>query len=681
MTAFSLNLALPCLVYSDDLDDFRHIYGDEQTVGIATGYARPLAESPSVVSVITADDIKKMGAVSIEEVLETVPGFHISSANGFVPAYVVRGIFSPLSSHVLVMQDGIPVNDPVNSGKLFTYTHLTQNISRIEIIRGPGSALYGADAFAGVINIITKRGEEIGGGEVGGLAGSFNTFGGWLLLGKTFEDIDVAFSAQGKTTHGQRETVQADAQTRLDQFFNTQASLAPGPINVARDNIDLGLSMRYKDNVKLHLRYQDSETSNGVGTTLALDPEGNVRHQSWVTGLDLTQRFGQFEHQFRLNYFYYQANTLNHHFPAGAFAGVFSDPVTSKINYRSHNIDVTFKTLFDGFKQHRVYVGFGYKYAIVNDINESRNFLIMPNNLIVPTGSLQSTDILGVEALADTTDRHILFGLVQDEWRFANDWTLTTGVRLDHYSDFGATVNPRASLVWQVNPSLSTKLMYGRAFRAPSFIELNSNQGLQVQGNPNLNPETVDTVELSVTKKWKYNFSTGANVFWYSSHDLISETNTTLRTFENSAGAEGYGFELINQYHFNEQLAFDLNYTFLQLNPKSDSTDSFIIAAPQHDIFAQINWQFLKGWHVNVRSDWILGRQRASTDLRTPLDDYVMVGLALRRDNLLDGLGLTFKVDNVLDVKASHPSINGQGIPFDYPIAGIAFTGLVEYKF
>ena len=162
-TALSFSLVLPHVVYSDDLDDFRHIYGDEQTVGIATGYARPLAESPSVVTVITADDIKKMGAVSIEEVLETVPGFHVSSANGFVPAYVIRGIFSPLSSHVLVMQDGIPVNDPSNSGKLFSYTHLTKNISKIEIIRGPGSALYGADAFAGVINIITKRGQEIGG--------------------------------------------------------------------------------------------------------------------------------------------------------------------------------------------------------------------------------------------------------------------------------------------------------------------------------------------------------------------------------------------------------------------------------------------------------------------------------------------------------------------------------------
>lgn len=627
LTFLSLSFALPNIVYSDDLEDFRHIYGDEQTVGIATGYARSLAESPSVVTVITADDIKKMAAVSIEEVLETVPGFHISSANGFVPAYVVRGIFSPLSSHVLVMQDGIPVNDPVNSGKLFTYTHLTKNISRIEIIRGPGSALYGADAFAGVINIITKRGQEIEGGELGTLAGSFDTYGGWALLGKTFDDFDVAFSAQGRTTHGQRQIVDFDAQTQFDQFFNTQASLAPGAINVARDDVDLGLSLRYKENATVHFRYQDSESSNGVGTTLALDPKGNVRYQSWTSGLDLKKRFGNYEHQFMLNYFFYEANTLNHHFPVGAFGGAFSEPVTSKINYFSHTVDVEFKTLFDGFKHHRIYAGAGYKYAIANDLEESRNFLIMPNNVIVPAGQLQSTDTLGVKAFADTTDRHIVFGFVQDEWNFVNDWTLTAGVRLDHYSDFGSTINPRVSLVWQVNPSLSTKLMYGRAFRAPSFIELNSNQGLQLQGNPNLDPETIDTLELSVSKKWKYNFSTGVNLFWYSSDDLISETSNGLRTFENSAGADGYGVEWISNYHFNEQLSLDLNYTFLELKPKSDNNDSFVVSAPRHDIFAQINWRLMRGWHFNLRSDWILDRQRASADSRGPIDDAILVGL------------------------------------------------------
>jgi outer membrane cobalamin receptor len=198
-------------------------------------------------------------------VLETIPGFHVSSVNGFVPAYVIRGIFSPLSSHVLIMQDGIPINDPVNSGKVFSYTHLTQNISKIEVFRGSGSALYGADAFAGVINIINKRGQEIDGGRLGALAGSFDSCGGWAQWGQKVADFDLAFSAQVRTTQGQQETVSADAQTALDQLFTTRATLAPGPINVAREDIDAGLSVRYKDNAKLHLRYQVQPPSMAWG--------------------------------------------------------------------------------------------------------------------------------------------------------------------------------------------------------------------------------------------------------------------------------------------------------------------------------------------------------------------------------------------------------------------------------
>ena len=106
-----------------------------------------------------------------------------------------------------------------------------------------------------------------------------------------------------------------------------------------------------------------------------------------------------------------------------------------------------------------------------------------------------------------------------------------------------------------------------------------------------------------------------------------------------------------------------------------------MIGAPKHDIFAQINWQFLKDWHLNVRSDWIVGRQRAASDHRDAIDDYVLVGLNIRRERLMDGLALSFKVDNLFDVNAKHPSINGQDIPYDYPIAGIAFLGQVELIF
>ena len=86
-----------------------------------------------------------------------------------------------------------------------------------------------------------------------------------------------------------------------------------------------------------------------------------------------------------------------------------------------------------------------------------------------------------------TKDRKDAFFFVQDQWQFAKDWALTGGVRYDRYSDFGETVNPRAALVWEPRYDLTTKLMYGSAFRAPSFGEQYNLNNPAALGNPNLN--------------------------------------------------------------------------------------------------------------------------------------------------------------------------------------------------
>ena len=91
---------------------------------------------------------------------------------------------------------------------------------------------------------------------------------------------------------------------------------------------------------------------------------------------------------------------------------------------------------------------------------------------------------------------------LQDEWQLAPDWELTAGVRYDHYSDFGATLNPRAALVWQTSPRLTSKILYGRAFRAPAFDTLYAQNNPVGLGNDSLDPETIDTIELAKNSKF-----------------------------------------------------------------------------------------------------------------------------------------------------------------------------------
>jgi iron complex outermembrane receptor protein len=157
----ALAVAWACLTVAapvSEEEELALVYGDKSTVSIATGSSQPLHRAPSVASVITAEDIAAMGAKNLDEVMEAVPGVHVSRAAFlYVSTYTLRGIYgNPTNPQVLMLQNGIPTNSlhRGDKGQSIGAPSL-ENIARIEIIRGPGSALYGADAFSGVINIIT----------------------------------------------------------------------------------------------------------------------------------------------------------------------------------------------------------------------------------------------------------------------------------------------------------------------------------------------------------------------------------------------------------------------------------------------------------------------------------------------------------------------------------------------
>ena len=132
-------------------------------------------------SVITAEDIALIGATTLDEVLETVPGLHVSYfMTSYSRIYSIRGIRSDTNPEVLILINGIPkTNAFYGDGGRFHVGMPVEGIARVEVMRGPGSALYGADAFSGVINIVTKQKHDIKGTSVGVQAGRFDTQRAW----------------------------------------------------------------------------------------------------------------------------------------------------------------------------------------------------------------------------------------------------------------------------------------------------------------------------------------------------------------------------------------------------------------------------------------------------------------------------------------------------------------------
>ncbi len=200
-------------------EDLLLSFGEEEFLSIATGQKQLIAKAPAVASVITAEDIRALGANTLEEVLATVPGVHVSLSSTYLaPIYSIRGIHTDKNPQVLMLVNGVPITQLHFGDRGGRSGFPVRDIARVEVIRGPGSAVYGADALAGVINVITKTAEQIDGTELGARAASFDTTEGWLLHGTTWGEVKVALSLQALDADGDdSRRVGSDAQTVFDQ--------------------------------------------------------------------------------------------------------------------------------------------------------------------------------------------------------------------------------------------------------------------------------------------------------------------------------------------------------------------------------------------------------------------------------------------------------------------------------
>ncbi|MFD2272095.1 TonB-dependent receptor [Undibacterium arcticum] len=180
--------------------------------------------------------------------LESVPGLHVSvSSLAANPIYSFRGIQTGYNPQVLMLVNGIPITNVFLGNRSLAWGGMPlENVARIEVIRGPGSALYGADAVSGVINVITKTAADIKGTEFGARAGSFNSRDAWIQHGGELGPLEAALYLRVGHTDGQNRVIQQDLQSSLDKLFGTNASLAPGAINAVRNALDARADLSFE---------------------------------------------------------------------------------------------------------------------------------------------------------------------------------------------------------------------------------------------------------------------------------------------------------------------------------------------------------------------------------------------------------------------------------------------------
>jgi iron complex outermembrane receptor protein len=695
---------------SSDEAELLQMYGGQEMISIATGTKQPVGKAPSVASVITAEDIKAIGATDIDEVLETVPGLHVAR-NGLIghnPIYTFRGVNSTFNQQVLMLINGIPITSSYQGDRNVIWGGMpVQAVARIEVVRGPGSAVYGADAAAGVINIITKTKQDINGTEVGGRVGSFNTYDGWALHGDTWAGFDVAAIVEYHNTDGQRRIIDADTQTLLDSALGSRASLAPGPLTLTRDNFDARVDFS-RENWRLRAGVQRRQNLGlGVGMAQALTPDARFASDRWNT--DLTYHNAQFtdnwDVQGQLSYLdttYESENNLNRLLPLGAVlpigangqldfsspAGMvaFPDGYSGNPSVYERHARLNLSGSYAGIEQHLFRIGTGFNYDVIYKTTEIKNFGLDPlsGNAIPFTNNFGLVDVSGTsEVFMVNPDRKNFFTYVQDEWKFAKDWQLTLGARYDNFSDFGDTINPRVALIWEANYNLTTKLLYGSAYRAPSFAEMYNKNNPPAIGNLNLKPETMDTTELAFDFRPRDDLRLGWNLFYYWWKDIIRYVPDGSNNVAKNTGQQtGYGSELEAEWKAGDTLKLISNYAWQQST--DDTFDHSAGNSPRHQVYLRANWEFMPQWHFTPQIKWIVGRDRVFGDNRPSIADYTLTDLTLRRQQLAEHWEVAFSVRNLFDVDAREPSLAGNpsaSIPNDLPLAGRSFFGEVRLNF
>ncbi len=629
------------------------LFFDEEELFItATKIPQTLFKAPAIVSVITDDEIKDMGARNILDVLNRIPGFHVTQGYYGKDEIEVRGIKTTDSEKVKILIDGHSVNDNYSGGAVWSFGNLNvSNVKRIEIIRGPGSALYGSNAFSGVINVITKTGADMNGLSVTVGVGSFNSRKLNLQAGKTFNDLDIALSFNSERTEGDSPSFGKDA------FGNT------GDADNEDKSYDVQLKVAYND-FTLNTKFVNRERGDYLNVVNANTDFGYIDREQYFAELGYSHTFGErTEIAVKAYVDHLHWKSLFEMYSSGLIAGPGIKERTMGVELHL-DYKVTEKNLFT--------------LGVMREQRKQYEVIFQGN--FDPSGNTSGLfdsvrDISSLGNWNREEKRDISAVYLQDVWSVTDDFELTVGARYDNYSDFGNTTNPRAAAVWALTDDWNLKVLYGKAFRAPSFEQLYNTNNPAVKGS-DMDPETMETFELNISNRFREKTKTKLTYFRSNFED---EIRLVSGMYENSGGAKIQGVEFEMAHKYSKVNAFYLNYTYQDARDWETGDVLQDVAAHKGNI--GFNHQFAGRYTLNSNIFISSERPRAKGDSRDDMPSYALVDVALRADDVVyKNLGVRATVHNLFDKAYSDPAPQGS-VENDYVREGINIMFELSYKY
>ncbi len=649
----------------------------EAMVTIATKYELPISKAPGIITVITDEEIKHMGFRTLTDVLKTIPGFDISMDRTGEREIAVRGVLDDASQKIKVLIDGHSINEPNEGDAMWNFHDLVvENIKKIEIIRGPGSALYGQNAFMAVVNVLTKDTDDIDGFQLTVSGGSYDTQNYNMLFGKEFGDLKISGFLDYYDTEGFSRTIERDT------LFPATYSTSPGRSQNEKEKTDLNLKLSYK-NLEVKTKYMKKRREGYIGVDSALTND-NEWNDTYIFG-DLKYKLS-FGEKFNVipRLYYDQFNigtniieTRPEDFfvePIPGFKIVYPDGIKGHTRFKFRTIGFENLINYNVSEGNKLTFGFQYEWIHQHDIS-------FTSNANPRTGAPLTTftDFSKDLPFTSKKTRHIWALFLQDEWSIAKDINLTVGVRYDHFSRFGSTTNPRVGLVWRFIESAHLKLLFATAFRAPNFEELFLINNPVFVGNPNLDLEKVNTFEVGLGYDFTKHISGNVNYFFNRIRDRIELVEKPgIDQFENTSGLRIKGVEAELKADFGNDNYFYANYTFQ--NVEETRGRERLPFTPEHKANFGLNVGFWKYANAHLNT-FVSGRRpRENGDARDDLPSYALVNLTLIGRNFIDNFEIRGSVFNLFDKSYDDPAPK-ETVPTDYPQKGRSLMVELRYEF
>jgi outer membrane receptor for ferrienterochelin and colicin len=629
------------------------LFQEIPSVFTASKYEQKVTAAPSTVSIVTAAEIRKYGYRTLADILRSLRGFQ-TSYDRQTQYLGVRGFGRPgdFNTRILLLIDGVRYNNNIFDNAAIGNTFIldVDLIDRVEVVRGPGSSLYGSNAFFAVINVITRRGRDLQGAEVAASAASHDTYGGRLSYGRRLPGglemllSGTAYDSQGagRLYYPEYDAPETNHGVATDRDGERVHTLF-GKFSLG----DLTLETAYGD--------REKEDPTGAFGTIFNDSHNQTSGRDTTARLQFQHLFpGQLELLVRASYDRFRAE--------GDYAYDFAPapPPLVVINHDHFRGEWWGSEiqLSKSLGHHRLVTGGEYRDNYRQD--------------------LENTDLA---VNLDSRQESATFGLfLQDEYRIREDLALSLGVRCDHFSTFGWATSPRLALVYNPLERSALKLLYGKAFRAPSAFESYYHDGLVTQKpNPELDPETIRTWELAWEQYFGDNLRAVASGYYYRIKDLINLTLDPadgLLVFRNLDQVEARGLELELEGRIAGGWDGRISYA-LQVT-KNRQTEETLNNSPRQLLKLNL---IAPVWKDQV----LLAMEEQFTDHRRTVSGaeaggYAVTNLTLTGSHLLPGLEVALSIYNLFDKQFADP-VSAAHLQDTIVQDGRAFRGRLVYSF